>query len=113
MIDAALIEDGALVDGGRYAPFRMEGDAMMSDPPRRGDIASGEWLMVDRFDRAPSPPGVFIIANAIGLDVARIEARPGGVLRVIRNNAAYSTYEAPADDVEIVGRVVARMERIG
>jgi hypothetical protein len=109
---------------GRYA-FEHQGDAMMPDW-RHGDVA-----IVDDRDRAPSPPGIFLIvedgievlrrllvvqnghplqrADCPAMDAATRQALQRTLpVRVMTDNP-HSAYDREWGELRIIGRVVMRM----
>ena len=57
----------------------------------------------------PSPPGIFILNNGVGLVAKRIEIIPSTtpqMLRISLENSAYSSYQRRIDEVHIIGLVV-------
>ncbi len=87
--------------------IEVHGDSM--EPTLR----SGDRVMVNTADRAPSPPGLFAIWDGIGIAVKRIEPVIGqGLLRIISDNAMHSTAEMAADEITLIGRVVWLARRV-
>lgn len=79
------------------------GDAM------RDTIRPGTVLLVDRGDRLPSPPGLFLLDRKIGEEVRRVEVIPNSRplrARVSTDNDAYEPFEVLVDQLQIAGRVV-------
>ena len=57
----------------------------------------------------PSPSGILILDNGVGLVAKRIEIIPSTtpqMLRISLENSAYSSYQRRIDEVHIIGRVV-------
>ena len=80
---------------------------------------SGDWVvpllkydatvMLDCSQARPSPPGIFILDDGVGLVAKRIEIIPSNTLQMLRissENSAYSSYQRRIDEVHIIGRVV-------
>lgn len=77
------------------------------------DFLPGERVLVDLDDRRPSPPGVFVLWDGLGLVIKRLELVPGTdphMLRLIPRNPQYQTYEQPLSDVHINGRVIGKWQ---
>jgi transcriptional regulator with XRE-family HTH domain len=80
----------------------------------RGDsmeptLCHNDLILVDTSKKTPSPPGLFVLFDGFGLLVKRIEQlaqHQPPRLRIISDNAQYSTYERSADETFIIGRVV-------
>ena len=75
-------------------------------------LAPGHKLIVDTNPQAykPSPPGIFVIWDGVGLVVKRLEvlsATDPLRIRLSSDNPAYAPYEALLDDINVQGRVVA------
>jgi phage repressor protein C with HTH and peptisase S24 domain len=82
---------------------RIEGDSM--DPT----LCHGDVVLVDITRKDPSPPGIFIIFDGMGLVAKRMEflaqSKPPAV-RVSSDNPQYYPYERELDAISVVGRVV-------
>lgn len=85
------------------------GDSMMMT------LFPGQRVMVDTTDRTPSPPGVFIVWDGLGLVVKRVEyiahSDPATV-RIISDNPKYAPYERTLDEAHIQGRVIGVWMRL-
>ena len=63
----------------------------------------------------PSPSGIFILDNGVGLVAKRIEIIPSTtpqMLRISLENLAFSSYQGRIDEVHIIGRVVCFAGRL-
>ena len=85
--------------------IRVAGDSM--EPTLR----SGDVILVDRRATRPDREGVYILRMNEMLLVKRLQALPGGVVRVISDNAAFAPFDIKAaefggDELAIIGRVV-------
>lgn len=72
-------------------------------------LSSGDRILVDTAQRVPVPPGIFVIWDGMGLVAKRVEHTPQSdpPMVVIKSvNPEYQTYERPAEDVRIIGRVI-------
>lgn len=69
-------------------------------------LLHGDTLLIDSTQKHPSPPGIFVLFDGMGLVTKRLEMVSTNQLRVICDNTHYSTYESTFDAVTIVGRVV-------
>ena len=72
-------------------------------------LSSGDRIMIDMSKNLPSPPGIFVIWDGLGLVAKRIEHVPHSdppkvVLKSL--NPEYDSYERSADEIRIVGRAV-------
>lgn len=74
----------------------------------------GEKVVVNINDRAPTPPGIFIVWDGLGLVLKRIEyvahSDPPRV-RIMSDNKAYEPYERLVDEAYIQGRVIGSWHR--
>ena len=81
----------------------VEGDSMSPT------LESGDRIMINRSDKNPASGGVFAIHDSDALVVKRIERIPATNpvrLKLISDNPNHGTYEVPADETNILGRVV-------
>ena len=72
-------------------------------------LSSGDRIMIDVSRNLPSPPGIFVIWDGLGLVAKRIEHVPHSdpprlVLKSL--NPEYDSYERSAEEIRIVGRAV-------
>ena len=68
-----------------------------------------DTVMLDCSQTRPSPPGIFILDDGVGLVAKRIEIIPNTtpqMLRISSENSAYSSYQRRIDEVHIIGRVI-------
>lgn len=88
----------------------IEGDSMP------GLLEPGDKAVVNVADRAPTPPGVFIVHDGLGLVAKRVEhiahSEPPTV-RILSTNPSYPEYRRTLEEAHILGRVVARWQRLG
>lgn len=87
----------------------IEGDSM------RGTLDDGDKVLVDIGRTAPSPPGVFILHDGLALVAKRLEFIEGSdpqMVRILSDNNHYRPYERSVEEVKIIGRVVARWQRL-
>ena len=67
-----------------------------------------DMVMIDTNRTIPSPPGIFILDDGLGLVAKRVDAIPNTrpqMLRLLSDNPAYSNYQRRIDEVRILGRV--------
>ncbi|MDM7947086.1 MAG: LexA family transcriptional regulator [Oceanibaculum nanhaiense] len=82
--------------------MHVEGDSMMPT------LNSGDVVLVDLSRKSPTPPGIFVLFDGMGLVAKRLENIPNNdppKVRVISDNTFYSPYERTADEVSIIGRI--------
>lgn len=89
-------------DPAKLRIMHVEGDSMM---PMLHD---GDIVLVDLGRRAPTPPGVFVLHDGMGLIAKRLEHIPNSDpprVRIISDNPFYAPYEGVAEDMNIIGRI--------
>lgn len=72
-------------------------------------LASGDRVMVNLADVVPSPGGVFVLWDGLGVVVKRLEYIPGSdpiAVKIISDNPAHTTYERTIEEIRIIGRAV-------
>ena len=72
-------------------------------------LEHGDMVMVDTNRVGPSPPGIFVLDDGVGLVAKRVDAIPNTspqLLRLSSDNPAYSNYQRRIDEVRVIGRVV-------
>ncbi len=82
--------------------MHVEGDSMMPT------LNSGDVVLVDLSRKSPTPPGIFVLFDGMGLVAKRLENIPNNdppKVRVISDNTFYSPYERTADEINIIGRI--------
>lgn len=75
------------------------------------DYEYGDKVFVDRSDTKPSPAGIFVFWDGIGMAFARMQAIPGKDPRVRINQNGSDAYDMPFGDISIIGRVKGRVQR--
>lgn len=79
------------------------------------ELWPGQKVMVHLRDRQPSPPGVFVLWDGLGLVIKRVEfiaQSDPPKLRISSDNRQYAVYERTIDEVHILGRVIGRWARL-
>ncbi len=82
--------------------MRVEGDSM--EPT----LFDRDTVLVDLTKKTPSPPGIFVLNDGMGLVAKRVEIVPRSDplrLRIVSDNARYATYDVTVDEANIVGRI--------
>ena len=70
-------------------------------------LMSGDKVLIDLSRTVPSPPGIFVLHDGMGLLAKQLERLPNTERLSIRSaNPRYDSYERPAEEVTIIGRVV-------
>jgi phage repressor protein C with HTH and peptisase S24 domain len=86
----------------RLRLLQVEGDSMQPT------LCDGDTVLVDLSQRVPSPPGIFVLHDGLGLVAKRVEHVPMSEparLRIISDNPRYAPYECLAAEATIVGRI--------
>ena len=71
-------------------------------------LLDGDTVLVDLTRRAPTPPGIFVLDDGVGLVARRLEHIPMSdppAIRIISDNRHYAPYERTADEIDILGRI--------
>lgn len=84
--------------------IRVSGDSM--EPTLR----AGDVVLIDHRARRPDREGIYILRLGEMLLVKRLQALPGGLVRVVSDNPAFAPWEISLEkigsDMSIIGRVV-------
>jgi phage repressor protein C with HTH and peptisase S24 domain len=88
--------------------MEVRGDSMLPT------LSDGDRILVDRSQKAPSPPGIFVLHDGAGLVVKRVELVAGERTRIRLNsdNSLYTPYDCHVDEVHMVGRAVWAAKRL-
>ena len=81
----------------------IEGDNM--DPT----LCQGDMILIDISKKTPSPPGIFVLFDGMGLVVKRLEFLSHltpPTLKILSDNPQYPAYESTMEESSIIGRVV-------
>lgn len=81
----------------------VRGDSMLPT------LDDNDMVLVDVSRKSPTPPGIFVLFDGIGLVVKRLEYlgdKEEPLIRIISDNRKYGPYERGAMEVNIIGRVV-------
>jgi len=82
--------------------MHVEGDSMMPT------LHDGDVVLVDLARCMPTPPGIFVLFDGMGLVAKRLEHIPNSEppqVRIISDNTFYSPYERTAEEIRIIGRI--------
>jgi phage repressor protein C with HTH and peptisase S24 domain len=82
--------------------MRVEGDSM--EPT----LLDQDTVIVDLTKKTPSPPGIFVLHDGMGLVAKRVEIVPRSEplrLRIVSDNSRYAAYDVTVDEANIVGRI--------
>jgi hypothetical protein len=79
------------------------------------ELWSGQRVMVDIQDKTPSPPGIFVVWDGLGLVLKYVEVIPGSEplrVRISSAHPAFKPYDRTVDEAHINGRVVGVWKRM-
>ena len=91
------------IDPGRIKIIAVRGDSM---EPK---LWAGQRVMVDIDDQIPSPSGIFVVWDGLGLAIKRVEVIMGTDplrVRISSDNPNYQPFERLYSEAEINGRVI-------
>jgi hypothetical protein len=74
-------------------------------------LLPGQRILVDTGDRMPSPPGIFVVWDGLGLVVKRLQVVPHSDpprVRIGSDNGKYEPYERTLSEAYIQGRVIGQ-----
>jgi len=74
-------------------------------------LQPGQRVLVDTGDRRPSPPGIFVVWDGLGLVVKRVQMLPHSEpvrVKITSDNEKYDPYERTLDEAYIQGRVIGQ-----
>ncbi len=74
-------------------------------------LLPGQRVLVDTADRRPSPPGIFVVWDGLGLVVKRVQLLPHTDpprVKITSDNQNYEPYERTLDEAYIQGRVIGQ-----
>ena len=74
-------------------------------------LLPGQRVLVDTGDRMPSPPGICVVWDGLGLVVKRIQLLPHSEpprVKIASDNGKYDPYERTLDEAYIQGRVIGQ-----
>ncbi len=74
-------------------------------------LLPGQRVLVDTGDRKPSPPGIFVVWDGLGLVVKRVQVLPHSEpprVKIASDNVKYDPYERTLDEAYIQGRVIGQ-----
>lgn len=74
-------------------------------------LQPGQRILVDTGDKKPSPPGIFVVWDGLGLVVKRVQMLPHtdpARVKITSDNPKYDPYERTIDEAYIQGRVIGQ-----
>lgn len=98
---ASWVRDRLGVKDSDLRIITVRGDSMQPT------LFDGDTVLVNVMQKQPTPPGIFVLFDGVGLVVKRLEFVPDiGVVRIISDNPQYSQYKRSLNEINIIGRVV-------
>jgi phage repressor protein C with HTH and peptisase S24 domain len=104
-IPTAIIRAYSTAPAGDLRIITVMGDSM--EPT----LQPGQRILVDTGDRKPSPPGIFVVWDGLGLVVKRVQLLPHSEparVKITSDNPKYDPYERTIDEAYIQGRVIGQ-----
>ena len=98
----AWIKEGLKAKPADLRIMNVEGDSMQPS------LHDGDIVLVDMSKKSPTPPGIFVLFDGMGLVAKRLENIPNTdppAVRIVSDNLLYSAYERIVDEINIVGRI--------
>ena len=74
-------------------------------------LQPGQRVLVDTGDRRPSPPGIFVVWDGLGLVIKRVQMLPHSEparVKISSDNDKYDPYERTLEEAYIQGRVIGQ-----
>lgn len=84
-------------------------------PHAPGSLFPGDRVIIDTFDKRPSPPGPFAVFDGSGLVIKLVEHVAGtdpARYRLSSRNPIYPSYEILEEETVVIGRVKGRISRL-
>lgn len=86
-----------------------------ASPYAPGSLFPGDRVIIDTFDKRPSPPGPFAIFDGSGLVIKLVEHIAGtdpARFRLSSRNPIYNAYDILEEEAVVIGRVKGRISRL-
>ena len=106
---AASFREAYGINPGRVRIIPVRGTSM--EP----ELWAGQRVMVDVEDRTPSPPGIFVVWDGLGLVLKFVEVVAGSDpirVRISSAHKAFQPYERNLEEAHINGRVIGVWKRM-
>jgi len=104
-IPAAIIRGNSSAPANDLRIIAVAGDSM--EPT----LQPGQRILVDTGDKRPSPPGIFVLWDGLGLVVRRVALLPDSDparVKITCDNPSYDASERTVDEAHIEGRVIGQ-----
>ena len=92
-------------------PFRLAGETFTSRLLLGTAGYPTQRILVDAGDTKPSPPGIFVVWDGLGLVVRRVALLPDidpARVKITSDNPKYDPSERTVDEAHIQGRVIGQ-----
>ena len=73
-------------------------------------LGDGVTIFVDRSQKEIAGGGIFVVRTPGGVFVKRVMRRPDGKVVLLSENPVYPAETLLPDEVEVIGRVVGKLE---
>ncbi|MEZ5690444.1 MAG: helix-turn-helix domain-containing protein [Rickettsiales bacterium] len=83
--------------------------SIINDDGMLPTLTKNDFILINTDDKKPTPPGIFVISDGIGMIAKRLEyiGQPNNEhIRIISDNSNYLTYECHIKDISVIGRVI-------
>lgn len=73
------------------------------------ELPPGTKVLVDTTDHSPTPPGIFVVYDGMGIVVKRVQFKPFSdppTVRISSDNPRYEPYERTLEEAHLQGRVI-------
>lgn len=87
----------------------LEGDSMAET------LSPGDKVIVDLNRKLPSPPGIFVVWDGLAMVAKRLEYLDHSIppsVRIISDNTRYAPYELTVEEINVIGRIMGRWQRL-
>lgn len=113
----AFLKIGPRISDENARIVEVVGDYMYdpSDPSATGSLLPGDCVIIDTNDTRIAPPGTFAILEGGRVALKMIETIPNSdpvKVRITGRNSRYQIYERLADEIQIIGRVKAKISML-
>lgn len=98
----AWIRDKLHASPSNLRVLHVEGDSMLPT------LEGGDTILLDLSLKRPTPPGIFVLHDGMGLVAKRLEHKPNSTppkIRILSDTPLYIPYERSIDEIRIIGRI--------
>lgn len=94
------IKDNLNASSNNIRAIKIAGDSMFPT------LQEKDVVLVDITQTSPTPPGLFLLFDGLGLHAKRLELKNKEIINVISDNSQYLNYEMSVAEINIVGKIV-------